>query len=339
MASPARPKQFSRNIELWEVYKTDEENFEPYRPEFAEVTKDEEEKVEEEEEEDLGYDLDSEGFTLHQGEILEVYDFLHLLNYNWESDYSDLSNNGKVVALHYFDDLDKIYKGVRCLLRVAWESPYEHIELDDADEAILGFITELSFNDENMDVGISGMSKLLEQEDQVEFSQMLRSDIIREIIKMAGMKPEVNAEGLIDEIIDYSSASSDDDSDVSGISGDIKALSKKLVGKKKTKASACKVWNWTYSNIRYEGYNDTKKGANGILRDKQGNCCDHAHLNVAIWRGAGGTAKYCRCPGHAWAYFKTTDAGWIYIDTAGNYGCGNTWQGMKHNAVEDKLSW
>ena len=87
---------------LLEVYKTDEENFEPYTPKTSnddssdkDKKKKEEEKTEEEDEvEEEEVEENEEGFTLHQGEIQEIYYYPNLHTLSWDHDYEELSNNG-----------------------------------------------------------------------------------------------------------------------------------------------------------------------------------------------------------------------------------------------------
>ncbi|MDI9624540.1 MAG: transglutaminase family protein [Methanothermobacter sp.] len=69
------------------------------------------------------------------------------------------------------------------------------------------------------------------------------------------------------------------------------------------------VFNWVRDSISYSFYYNTRYGAVGTLKYRTGNCCDHAHLVVALARAAGIPARYkhgiCTFSsgtyGHVWA--------------------------------------
>lgn len=73
---------------------------------------------------------------------------------------------------------------------------------------------------------------------------------------------------------------------------------------------ASNIFNWVRDNIDYSFYYNTMKGAVGTLLTRKANCCDHAHLCVALFRAAGLPARYVHgyCQfvsgnwyGHVWA--------------------------------------
>ena len=317
------PSQYSRSIYLFEVYKTDEENFEPYVPkgstedseETEEVeTTDEENEEEEEEEEEEDEDDESNKFKLHQGEILEKYYYTELTGMEVSYDYTDISNTGSVNLPFTDTNLSQCYLGVRTLLRKDWETYGENKSYKELPEANLGFITDESFSDELTKLSISGMTKLLEQKYEFNFTQMKRSDIIREIIKTAGLKDNVDAEGLLDEVIDYTNvSSSDSDSDSSADNSNLPAetcaAAKKIVkGKKGDKAKAQALYDWIDANMKYYNYNNSHFNQQTIYADVKANlgahrwnCCDHAHLSVAFLRCVGIKANYMHGHGHVWA--------------------------------------
>ena len=73
----------------------------------------------------------------------------------------------------------------------------------------------------------------------------------------------------------------------------IKALASKITsGKTTTYAKAVAIFNWVRDNIGYSFYYNTKKGAIGTLSAKTANCCDTAHLLIALSRAVGIPAKY-----------------------------------------------
>ena len=58
------------------------------------------------------------------------------------------------------------------------------------------------------------------------------------------------------------------------------------------KAKAKAIFNYVRDTISYSFYYDTKYGAVGTLNAKTGNCVDHSHLLVAMYRAANLPARY-----------------------------------------------
>lgn len=103
----------------------------------------------------------------------------------------------------------------------------------------------------------------------------------------------------------------------------IKALVTKLTkGLKTDKQKATALYNYVRDKISYSFYYDTKYGAVGTLNKKAGNCVDHSHLLVAMFRNAGIAARYAhgKCTfssgstyGHVWTQVLIGDT-WISCD-------------------------
>ena len=85
------------------------------------------------------------------------------------------------------------------------------------------------------------------------------------------------------------------------------------------KASA--ILDYVIDNIAYAGHYDTTRGAKKTLTDKRGNCCDQAHLVIALFRAADlparyvhGTCTFSSGPiGHVWAQVLIGDT-WVVAD-------------------------
>lgn len=103
----------------------------------------------------------------------------------------------------------------------------------------------------------------------------------------------------------------------------IKALVTKLTkGLKTNKQKATAIYNYVRDKISYSFYYDTKYGAVGTLNKKAGNCVDHSHLLVAMFRNAGIAARYVhgKCTfssgntyGHVWTQVLIGDT-WTACD-------------------------
>jgi len=95
------------------------------------------------------------------------------------------------------------------------------------------------------------------------------------------------------------------------------------------------VFEWVRDNISYSFYYNTRYGAVGTLKYRTGNCCDHAHLVVALARAASLPARYMHgiCTfssgtyGHVWAQIYINGA-WYNADATSNrnsLGVINSW--------------
>ena len=65
-------------------------------------------------------------------------------------------------------------------------------------------------------------------------------------------------------------------------------------------ATARNIYYYVRNNIAYEDYSNTRKGAFRTLQEKRGNCCDQAHLLVALLRTAGIPTYYAHGNNHWW---------------------------------------
>ena len=103
----------------------------------------------------------------------------------------------------------------------------------------------------------------------------------------------------------------------------IKKLVSKLTKNCKTdKEKATVIYNYVRDTISYSFYYDTKYGSVGTLNARTGNCVDHAHLAIAMFRCAGLPARYvhgtCHFSsggtyGHVWAQVLIGDT-WTVAD-------------------------
>lgn len=295
-----------------EIYITDEENYKPYVSSFNQAVvgatasddeekkegdeeEEEEEEAQEEEEED---DEDNPGYTLHMGEIIGTHYVNQISSMGFESDYKEMTFAGSLKLDNV--DLTKSYKGVRLQLLSEWEKPQTNIKWEDLTQGVLGFITEQRFSDNNVEIKVSGMTKTMEQKVKFEFKQMKRSEILREIILTAGLKPMINVEGLDDDVTDFSNLSSSGSSDsgsgdTPGIgNAEIDDLVKKWCKGKSNdldKAQAVHaglrddvgIWYAYYYNSKYH----TPENCLKHHKDPGLNCGDTAILTTACMKSAG----------------------------------------------------
>ena len=304
---------------LLELYKTDEENWEPYIPLNGsdEKTDNDTKETLENTSNDDEDDNFTKVFSLHQGKIIETYYYAEFTHVEWELDYEDI-NASASINIPEIKDLNRFYKGVRLSLYAGAESLGKHRTFNKPIRPNLtGFITDESFNENGMSLKISGMSKLLEQKYEFNFTQMKISEILKEMIKTAGLEPVVDATGLDDQVIDYSNVSSDGESssvDNSNLPADACKFAKQLTkGKKGQRAKAESIYNWINSNFPYKRYENSHYNEQNIYSTAKANigtrifnCCDHAHLSVVLLRCAGLKANYIHVTGHVYTV--------VYID-------------------------
>ena len=209
---------------------------------------------------------DRAGFVLHQGEILETHTYDTIYSTSWNCDYEGISSDGSISIPFHKDDLQYIYKGVRCLLKTKRFNNFDDkIEIDDSD-GWLCFITDVNIDNDKLELSLSGFEKLLEQENILTFTALRRSVILREVIKMAGLVPVIDTDGLADEIINWSTEKQKDDENSGsgyGVGGD---------------------GTWTEQmleelapQLRYEHLgsgHDPQKGYDIVTENKAGDCYD-----------------------------------------------------------------
>ena len=83
----------------------------------------------------------------------------------------------------------------------------------------------------------------------------------------------------------------------------IQRKARELKGKTQEE-TARNIYKYVKTQVRYEKYGNSRKGASKTLLTKHGNCCDQAHLLVALWRAAGIEARYAHGSHHWWGQCK-----------------------------------
>lgn len=230
-------------------------------------------------------------FVLQNGEITQIDYIGELYSDSYEMDYTDISSNSSIsVPIDY---LNYFFKGKKISLKKAWQNG--ELKWDEMDTAILGFVTELTWNNVKIDAKIGGMDKLLEAEAQFEFTQTKRSVIVTKIIEASGLKAKVDVTGLVDDIIDFKTTSSSSSSDSPGIGdAEIDELVKKWTKGKTSDLEKAKaihaglrdevgIWYSYYYNSKYHTPSECLKHH----KDGGLNCGDTAILTTACMKSGG----------------------------------------------------
>ena len=96
------------------------------------------------------------------------------------------------------------------------------------------------------------------------------------------------------------------------------------------------LFNWCNKNVGYELYSNSKRKALGTLNARKGNCCDNAHLMIAMARSIGIKSRYAHSKigqnGHIYGEYYVNNK-WFTVDTGttaskkGNKFWGSHWNG------------
>ena len=141
---------------------------------------------------------------------------------------------------------------------------------------------------------------------------------ITSLSSSSGSTSSLNSKNTISNLAAYLAASTNCQVN----NAKIKQLVAKLTdGLTSDKAKAVAIYNYVRDAISYSFYYDTRHGAVGTLEAGSGNCVDHSHLLVAMYRTAGLPARYVHgtCTfssgtyGHVWTQVLIGDT-WIVSD-------------------------
>lgn len=275
-------------------------------------------------------DSTESNFTLLNGEVNQIDYIGELYSDSYEQDYSDISSNASIsLPVDYYSTL---FKGKK----IALKKGISPNKWEDMETAVLGFVTEISYSKDKIDIKINGMDKLLDQEKKFSFTKTKRSMIVKKIIEAAGLKAKVDTKGLKDDVTDFTniSSSGEESGSSSGLAGgegqEIDSLVQEIVGSETDELKKCKlVHGWLKSNVRYSGYECSRyHSAKECLKNKSHlNCADTARLTRAMMASAG-----LKC----YVVHRTTNGGhfWVIIEIGGKkYASDQTGSGSEFNTV------
>ena len=95
------------------------------------------------------------------------------------------------------------------------------------------------------------------------------------------------------------------------------------------KQKAKKIWKWCHDKITYSKYACTKKGAQGTLNSRKGNCADQTHLYMSLAGSVGLTVRCKHIEGHFYPQTKINGK-WFDTDTVTRRGWGGHWGNGVH---------
>ena len=269
-------------------------------------------------------------FKLENAPIKQINYIGELYSDSFEQDYTDISSNASIsVPITY---LKYFYKGRKVCLKKGIQNDTKY-KWKDMKSAVLGFVTEITYNNTKVDIRINGMDKLLDVEKQFTFKQTKRSEIVTKIIEAAGLKADVNVKGLVDDVTDFtnvsSSGSSDNTSGQSTGSATIdEAVENAIKGITDPLAKAKAIDRAFKSHVIYNLYWDCDypNDLDAAWKDGTLNCADGANILCAMFLKAGLSAVILHVPpeyseGYGHYIVKVTIGGKeYYTDNAASSG-------------------
>lgn len=270
-------------------------------------------------------------FPLLNGEVNQIDYIGEVYSDSYEHDYSDISSNASIsLPMDYYSTL---FKGKK----IALKKGINPSKWKDMETAVLGFVTEISYSKDKIDIKINGMDKLLEQEKKFRFSKTKRSKIVKKIIEASGLKAKVDVTGLKDDVTDFTniSSSSDNSSSAGGIdtSTDLGKLCAKIVGDETDpKKRLDKLHQWGQDNITYDGYECSRYGCNpDKCYQNRGhlNCGDTAVLMHKLYTLADLDCYIIHGNYHFWNII-TINGKKYASDCSGNHSLNQVWSTSAH---------
>ena len=239
---------------------------------------------------------EKQGFVLQNGEITEVAYYNEIISDSYEADYEDISTNASVNLVRV--DGTRFYKGKKLALKKA----YNPRKWSDLKQVHLGFITEQSYSEDGVELKISGMSKLLDQEKQFTFTKTKISKVLKEIIESTGLKAKIDTTGLKDSKISYTNVSSsgNSSSDVSstGSATIDETVQKAITGKNDALSKAKAIDSAFKTHVFYKYYFNCKfSDIDKAWKNGHLNCADGANVLCAMFISAGLNAVIHHTPG------------------------------------------
>lgn len=276
---------------------------------------------------------DKEGFVLHNGKITEIAYYDNILRSSFEQDYEDISSNGSITFPTVNEQ--RFYKGKKVCIKKAWKSEEKILKWADLNTALLGFIIEQKYSTDNVELKISGMGKLLDQEKEFTFKKTPRSKIIKSIIESSGLKCKINTNGLKDDAIDFTNISSSGSSSAADGIGeeDIDAKVKQIIGDETDDyKKMVLIHEWLRVNNQYSRYECShKSSATAALKSLHNNCADTALLSCAMYRSANLDAQVVHGPNHFWTIIIINGKEYQSDATSHQRKIDQVWKGLKYS--------
>ena len=206
--------------------------------------------------------------------------------------------------------------------------------------AVEGFITDITYNNEKIDLKINGMDTLLEKEEKFTFKKTKRSKIIKKIIEAAGLKAKINVTGLKDTATDFTNISTSS-SDKAGSSGSIgnstvSELAQEVCKNANTdREKAEAIHTYIYKHVKYPhpNYLNHRKCPQEVFKSGLSNCCDRARAGHEMANAVGLESRGLHGHKHVWVQYKINGQ-WVNSDPGQTRPkLGSVWGGDGHDKI------
>ncbi len=146
-----------------------------------------------------------------------------VVDFQYGKDYDEPTGEGTLTLLYDNEVYNALQKYSEIMVTVGWHNQTYTID----SEIFKGYIKDISYDKDNIKIELADKGILLEQTGDVNFTQKKRSEIMKEIIKQAGLEPYVDFKGVEDKKMDYSASSSSSAglTEAGGIGGSISGVS------------------------------------------------------------------------------------------------------------------
>lgn len=270
-------------------------------------------------------------FRLFNGEIKEIAYYNNIISNNFEEDYEGISNGGDIS----FPEIDgRFYKGKKICLKKGIGKD-KSVKWSELNTVLLGFISKQTFSQDNVELELVGMSKLLDQEKGFNFKKTKRSIILKRIIESSGLKADVDSTVLKDDLIDYTNISSSGSSSTAtgGQGEDIDAKVKEIIGNETDDyKKMVLIHEWLRENNQYAGYECShKSSASAALKSLKNNCADTSLLSCAMYRSAGLESQVVHGSNHFWTIVIINGKEYASDATSHQRKINQVWKGLKYS--------
>lgn len=138
-------------------------------------------------------------------QIFGVEETLPIISFDFSKEIEAAKGEG-TINIHYTKEIyNQILNYSEIIVSLGWN---HYGGKEEVAYYLFGFISEIGHDGNEITLKIVDLGVMLEQNAAVTYTQKKRSEILKDIIKKAGLIPEIDFTGVSDDVIDYSSLES-----------------------------------------------------------------------------------------------------------------------------------
>lgn len=187
------------------VYVTDEKKFEQYVSPLIE--------------EGANVTSDLKEYIFRLGPVKETVN-CGTVNIVTNETYKEMDGDATVIIPFNHPKKEKMMKGSRCLIRINNHDSDTKLSKKNKQDTFLGFIKTIQTKQNTMEIQVASYKSLLERQTKLAFKEKKLSTIVRELLRMANFKIEMDWTGMWDPVITWTSWSGGDDASADAREGD-----------------------------------------------------------------------------------------------------------------------